>query len=337
MILRVFFMVLGVVAGTLVGCSPKKPVLHVYAGTDSIDPDLVSAFEKEYRCHLKVDTYKLSSNETYDLIFLDSRYVGQMQQHGSFLEFDKAKLPNVTAQFDESYLRLTLNPNMTHSVPYAITFTGVAYRMDTVTPVPASWAVFDNPAYKGKSSLLDNSRETIGAALKLLGFSLNTTNLNELAKARDVVLRWKKNIANFEDAPYTTNLSSAGVSLAQRHNGAAVQRMSEAPGQIGFAFPDEGFPATCNEMVILSTTREPALAHAFINFMYAPENAAKNIQYICTVMPNKGAVAQLPEAFRKNPVVIPPPAILSKAEAIRDLDENNVLYANVWDAIKDSE
>lgn len=335
---------LGAVA--FVGCGPKRPTLHLYTWSDYLDPELVSAFEKANNCRVKIDTF--DSNETmyakmlagsgrYDIIFPSSYQVSLMAQRGMLQPLDKSKLPNVAAHFADTYTSVILNPEMTYNVPYAITFTGIAYRKDKTGEAEISWATFDNPAFKGRSSLLNDFRETIGAALKSLGYSLNTTHPDELKKAGDVVIRWKKNIAKFDNEQYKTGIASGEFVLGHGYSGDIAQVMLEDPDNIGFAFPKEGFSAACDEMVIPKSAKEVALAHTFINFMYDPDNASQNIQYICAIMPNKDAIAKLPEKYRSNPAIIAPAEVLFKAEVLKDLGDANVLYSKVWDTIKATE
>jgi len=330
----------------LTGCGARKPTLHLYTWSDYIDPELVSTFEKANSCRIKIDTF--DSNETmyakvlagssrYDIIFPSSYQVRLMAQRDMIQPLDKSKLPNVAAHFSQTYRSVILNPEMTYNVPYAITFTGIAYRKDKVGKTEVSWATFDDPTFKGRSSLLNDFRETIGAGLKFLGYSLNTTNAIELQKACDVVIRWKKNIAKFDNEQYKTGIASGEFVMGQGYSGDVAQVMLEDPANIGFAFPKEGFSAACDEMVIPKSAQEVALAHAFINFMYDPVNAAKNIQYICAIMPNTDAIAKLPEKYRNNPAIIPPIDILTKAEVLRDLGAANALYSKIWDTIKATE
>ena len=341
------FATLAIAAAVLTGCGPKKPTLHLYTWSDYIDPELVTAFEKDNGCRVKIDTF--DSNETmyakvqagsggYDIIFPSSYQIGLLVQRNMLQPLDKSQLPNVTANFEASYKSVILNPEMTFNVPYAVTFTGIAYRKDKTGDTPIdSWICLDTPAFKGRISLLNDFRETIGAALKSLGFSLNSTNPDELQKACDVVQRWKKNIAKFDNEQYKTGIASGEFVLGHGYSGDIAQVMLEDPANIGFAFPKEGFTAACDEMVIPKTAKEVALAHAFINFLYDADNACKNIQYICAPMPNTPAIAKLPQAYRDNPAILPPPEVLAKAEVLKDLGAANALYSKVWDTIKASE
>ena len=128
---------------------------------------------------------------------------------------------------------------MDHSVPYMITNTGIAYLKSKVKDFEPSWAMFDRADLKGRMVMLNDMRETIGAALKFLGYSLNTRNEEELAKARDVVLGWKKNLAKFENEQYKSGLASGEFLLVHGYSGDILQVQAENP-DVAFAMPREG-------------------------------------------------------------------------------------------------
>jgi spermidine/putrescine transport system substrate-binding protein len=79
---------------------------------------------------------------------------------------------------------------MAYSVPYTVTITCLGVLGGKVPDSSPGACRPRRP--QGPLTLLNDHRETIGAALKFLGHSLNTTNDAELAAAQDVVLRWKK-------------------------------------------------------------------------------------------------------------------------------------------------
>jgi len=198
------------------GCSRKEAVLHVYTWADYIKPELVQQFEKENRCRVVIDTFdsnevmyaKLKAGaEGYDIITPSSYMVKIMDGQGMLEPLDHSLLPNLK-HVDRDYLRSALDPEMHHSVPYMLTTTVIAYLKSRVPDFEATWAVFDRADLKGRMTVLNDMRETIGAGLKYLGYSLNTTNEKELAEARDVILRWKRNIAKFENEQYKTGLAS---------------------------------------------------------------------------------------------------------------------------------
>ena len=339
--------VLGLAAICLSGCGSRRPVLRIYIWADYLAPEIVTDFERVSSCRVKIDTF--DSNETmyaklkeggasYDLVVPSSYQVSIMIQNNMLQPLNKELLPNVIANFDSSYRNVVLNPKMTHSVPYAFSCTGIAYRKDKVGGVAIdSWDCLGNPAFAGRVSLLDDYREVIGAALKSLGYSVNTTNSEEIQKAKEVVLRWKKNAFKFDNEAYKTSLANGELDIVHGYNCDILQVMVHDEEKIVFAFPKEGFAVSCDEMVIPANAKAVDLAHAFINFLYVPDNAAQNIQHMCAPMPNIQGLAKLSEKYRAFPTLLPFPEIMAKSEVIKYLGEADVLYLKAWEEIMAAE
>ena len=328
-------------AAGIVGCRQSKPVLHVYNWADYIKPELVARFEKENSCRVVIDTF--DSNESmyakvkagaggYDLIFPSSYMVAVMKAQGMLQPMNRTLIPNA-ANLDPAYLKLAADPECAYSIPYMISSAGLAYRKSKVSDFEPSWAMFDRTNLAARMTMLNDMRETIGAALKFLGFSLNTTNEAELAQARDVVIRWKKNVAKFENEQYKNGIASGEFLLVHGYNGDVKQVMEENE-DVDFALPREGVSLACDEMVIPKDARNVELAHRFINFLHEPKVAAENSEFVCYLCPNLPSYESLGKEFRDDPTVFLPPDIQSKSEVIRDLGADNAKYTAVWDQIK---
>jgi spermidine/putrescine transport system substrate-binding protein len=225
---------------------------------------------------------------------------------------------------------------MKHSVPYMISYTGLAFLRSRVTNAEPSWALLDRPDLKQRITMLNDMRETIGAALKSLGYSLNTTNDADLAAAKEVVLRWKQNLAKFENEQYKSGLASGEFLLVHGYSGDILQAQAENP-DIEFILPREGFSIACDDMVIPKQAREVALAHAYINFMHDPAVAAQNTEFVQYLCPNTGGYKLLSEETRANPAIFPAPEVRVRGEVLDDLGEANAKYVKVWDEIKGAE
>jgi spermidine/putrescine transport system substrate-binding protein len=329
-------------AGLAAGCAPPgAKILHVYTWADYVKPELVQRFEKEHGCRVVIDTF--DSNESmyaklkagasgYDVVTPSSYQVAIMAQQGMLLDLDRAKLPNLV-NVDPEYLKIAMDPEMAHSVPYMLTNTGFAYLADKVKGVEPTWAVFERADLKGRMTMLNDMRETIGAALKFLGYSLNSTDDTQLDQARDVVIRWKKNLAKFENEQYKTGIASGEFLLVHGYSGDLLQAQSENSA-VTFVAPREGLSISCDDLVILKGAKAVDLAHAYINFMHDPEVAAQNSEFISYLCPNVGGYAKLPAEFLSNPAVKLDPAVQAKCEVIRDLGSDNAKYTRVWDQIK---
>jgi len=324
------------------GCGRgDRPVLHVYTWADYVKPELVRRFEAEFKCRVVIDTFdsneamyaKLKAGATgYDLLFPSSYMVKVMHDQDMLQPLDHSQLPNL-AHIDPDYLKVALDPGMAHSVPYMLTYTGIAYLDGRVADPEPTWAMFDRADLGGRATMLNDMRETIGAALKFLGYSLNTADQGELEQARDVVLRWRRNLAKFENEQYKSGIASAEFLLVHGYSGDILQAQEEN-GDIVFVLPKEGFSISCDDMVIPRGARQTDLAHAFINFLHDPRVAAENSEFIYYVCPNLPSYALLPEEMREDPAMFPPPEIRAKGEVIADLGEDQPKYARIWDQIK---
>ena len=333
-------------AGSLLfcGCRPAKPTLHVYNWADYLKPELVLRFEQENNCRIVIDTFdsneamyaKLKAGATgYDLIFPSSYMVKLMFNQGMLQPLDKNLLPNLKF-IDPDYLKLAMDREMGHSVPYMLTNTGLAYLKSKVENFEATWSMLDRTDLKGRMTMLNDMRETIGAALKSLGFSLNTRDERELAAARDVVIRWKKNLAKFENEQYKTGLASGEFLLVHGYSGDILQ-VQEENEDIEFAVPREGTSISCDDVVIPKDAPNVLLAHKFINFLHDPKVAAENTEFISYLCPNRESYQYLSEDIMKNPAIFLDPEIQAKSEIIDDLGEDNAKYTKVWDEIKAAE
>lgn len=323
------------------GCGRGRPVLNVYNWSDYIKPGLVRQFEQEFNCRVVIDTF--DSNEAmfarlragatgYDVIFPSSYMVQIMQQHDMLLPMEHDLLPNIV-HIDPDYLKMAADSSMAYAVPYMVSNAGLAYRADQVDGVEATWAMLDRTDLRGRMTMLDDMRETIGAALKFLGYSLNTRNVEELEEARDVVIRWKRNLATFDNEQYKNGIASGEFLLVHGYNGDIMQVMEENENVVYFV-PEEGVSIALDEMVIPVHARQVELAHEFINFLHRPEVAAANTEYVFFLAPNMAAYELIDAELLEDPAINLLPEILAKSEVIEDLGEDNALYTRIWDEIK---
>ena len=231
---------------------------------------------------------------------------------------------------------MALETTMDHSVPYTLTVTCLGYLGGKVQDFTPSWAMFDRTDLKGRMTLLNDHRETIGAALKFLGYSLNTLDDQQLAEAKEVVLRWKKSLAKFENEQYKNGLASGEFLLTHGYSGDLMLVRSENP-DIQIAVPQEGAALSFDDMVVPVGAPQPELAHRFINFILDPHVAAELTEFIYFLCPNEVSYQYLSEETRADPILFPPPEVVAKLEMLADLGEGNLKYTKLWDEIKAGE
>jgi spermidine/putrescine-binding protein len=190
-----------------------------------------------------------------------------------------------------------------------------------------------DPRFKGRILMLDDARESLGAALRWKGYSLNTTDPPRLEMAKRLLIEQKPLVRTYNTSNYEDILLSGDVWLAQGWSGQFAKAM-EADPDIDYVIPREGSSLFLDNLVIPIDAPHPELAHAFMNYVMEPAVAAE----ICTTMrystPNQAAVPLLPEHVRRNPATFPPADALARAELIVDIGEATVLFDRLWTEVK---
>ena len=327
--------------------------LHIYTWCDYIAPEVLAGFEKGLGCKVIVDTFdsneamyaKLKAGGTgYDLITPSSYQVAMMAKEAMIDPIDHAKCPNVKANFDPSFASQIIDPEFTFNVPYAVTYTGFAYdkaKMPAGADV-CSWSILDNPALKGRVTLLDDIREVIGAGLMANGFSVNSTDPAQIEAAVKTVLAWRVNIRKFDGESYKTEVPSGSTWLGHGYSTDITQVIvgdeeSGAPARddIGFALPKEGYSIAFDEFVVAKSAPRKDLAYAFINYIYDGEVAKANMDYICGPNPVKPGIELLDDGYRK--LIILNAETLKLGQVLKGLDDQPEvmeMYNRAWDRIK---
>jgi spermidine/putrescine transport system substrate-binding protein len=328
----------------ITGCKSPTANLHVYTWADYIKPELVQQFEQENNCKIVIDTFdsneamyaKIKAGATgYDIIVPSSYMAKIMYDQDMLLPLDQSKLPNL-ANIDPEYLKIAIDPQMHHSAPYMLTYTGIGYLKDKVANVKPTWKMLERQDLKGRMTMLNDMRETIGAALKSLGYKLNSVDDDELAAAKNVVIGWKKNLAKFENEQYKIGLASGEFFLVHGYSG-DILKVKEENEQVEFILPEEGYSLSCDDLVIPKTAKQVDLGHKFINFLHTPAVAAANTEYITYLCPNITSYALLSDEIKNDPGIFPSESVRMKGEVIQDLGENNQKYTKIWDEIKAAE
>ena len=324
----------------LAGCGKPKKTLYVYNWSEYVDPELVAEFEQKNDCKVVIDIFnaneamlaKIQAGSTgYDIIVPSSYMVKIMAEKGLLDKIDKSKIPTLK-NIDPAYIATALDPKMEYGVPYMITFTGIAYNKKDVGDIEPSWSVLENRTdLKGRITILDDMRETIGAALRYKGYRCNSTNENELAEARDVVIKWKANIAKFENEQYKNGIANGEFLLVHGYHGDIGQVQLE-DDNIGFFLPKEGFLISCDEMVIPKDAKNKELAYQFISYIHEGEVAARNMVFTTYWCPNSAALAFMEDADKKS--IIPDSEDFKRGEVIDDLGDALKFYTRTWDEIK---
>jgi len=273
----------------------KSNVLRIYNWADYIPEEVIQQFEKEYNCKVIYDTFasneemfaKIKSGGTgYDIVFPSGDHVKMMINEGLLEKLDLSKIPNFKNIDPIVLSKTTYDPNHEYSVPYMMGTTGLIVNKKYLKDYEKSWSIYERADLKGKMTLLDDMREVFGAALKYLGYSVNTTNPDEIEQAKQVILKWKENIVKFDATTYAQGVVNGEFWVVHGYPENVFQLIpKEDLKNFEFFVPKEGGTLWIDNMVILKDAKNKDLAYKFINFILRPEIAAQISDYLMIPSP----------------------------------------------------
>jgi spermidine/putrescine transport system substrate-binding protein len=307
-----------------------------------LSPELQEKFTKETGIKINISNY--SSNEELLAkvqtggagidVAVPSDYMVEIMTKMDLLEPLKTEqIPNKSL-VNPQFLKQAFDPENKYSLPYIWTTAGIAVNREIYKGPMKSWKdLLDNPALKGKFALLDDVRETTGAALKMLGYSVNTTNPEELKKAKEVLLKAKKNVKMFTSDTIDI-LNNKEVVAAQTYSSDALQAAAKEPGKIEYVIPDEGATWAIDNLVIIKGAKHSEAATKLINFLLSQESELNKVKTILGGPVLKDTQSKLPRDLQNNKALFPDASVMMKLESVKDVGSQLKVYEDIWTAVK---
>ena len=324
--------------GLLTGCGNEdQPMVYVYNWGDYIDEDVLDLFTEETGIEVRYEQYDTNEDmyvkvkaggNAYDVLIPSDYMIEKMIKEDLLFELNYDNIPNAE-QTDPKFLNLAYDPDNLYSIPYMWGTLGIVYDATVVTDPVDSWDILWNEKYAKNIIMLDSPRDTIGVALKALGYSMNSTNEQELQAAKEKLQEQRPLVLAYLVDQTKEKMMSGEAALAITWAGDALTMMEENEN-LRYAVPKEGSNYFFDAMVIPKTAKNKENAEAFINFMCKPEIAVKNAEYIRYSTPNMGAYDLLPEEIKNDGVGYPADEILEKCEVFLDPGDAITLYDSVW-------
>ena len=177
------------------GCNKKdeKQTINFFNYGENIGDGVLEEFEEKYGIHVNQEVFdtpeemytKMSSGAVqYDVVVSIDYLVQRMISEGRLEKIDFDKVPNMS-KIENDHLHKSFDPKNEYSVPYMSGTIGIVYNTDYVKEPIDSWSALWDPQYKNNVLLLDGVRDSLGATLKMLGYSVNTTNPDEINEAKE--------------------------------------------------------------------------------------------------------------------------------------------------------
>lgn len=329
---------------SLSACQTEEPqanVVNVYNWGEYIDKDLLDLFEEE--TGIKVIYSNFNTNEdlyvklkngtsTYDVIMPSDYMIERLRNENMLRKINWDHVPNIR-YVDREYLRHSYDPLQEYSAPYFWGTLGIVYNTELVKEEVTSWAVLWDEKYRREIIMLDSSRDSIGIALALLGYSMNSTQESEIEQAKELLIRQYPLVYAYLVDQTKDIMVNGEAALAVMYSGDAVDAISNNPS-LAYAVPQEGSNLWFDAMVIPANARHPEHAERFINFMLDPEHAAQNAEYVWYSLPSSAARELLSEELRSSAVAYPDKALLDHLEVFRDPGTYVKMYDEIWQAVK---
>lgn len=329
----------------LAGCSrPAISRLNVLNWSDYVAPETIPDFEREFRVRVRYGVYEsaeemlariMSGNSGWDVVFPSNYFIGPMVELGLLSRLDHTRLSNLNL-LEERFQSPPWDPKLEWGVPYMWGATGILYQTHLQPPV-TSWGGMWDARLKDRITMLDDPAEVLGAALRKIGYSLNSGDAAQLEKARQECVAQKRMLRAYANEVVRDQVVAGEVLAAQAWRSTAMRAMEAAGSRLAFAYPEEGFPLYADNIAILHESRRQELAHQFVDYLLRSQVAARVAQVKLESTVNAAARRLLPPAIRDNPVLYPQQDVLARGEWFQPLTpEAQRLRDRIWTEIKSS-
>lgn len=317
-------------------------VLYVYNWSEYMPDSVLSDFTQKTGIKVKYSTYdsneamyakiKTAGSASYDVIVPSTYFVNKMSKEGLLEKIDKTKLSNYK-NLDSKLLSKPFDPNNDYSIPYLWGSTGMSYNEALVSSKVDSWANLWEAQYNNSVLLNDDMREVFGIALKVLGYSANSIDENEITQAYEKLTQLLPNVKMFYSESQKQVYLNEEVKLGMNFNGEGFMA-NEENEQIKYIYPKEGALLWIDSLVIPKGAKNVENAHAFINYLLDPKVAKLISEEIGYASPNSAAIDLLDEATKNNRIIYPNEEDLKNSELQTDVGEALGIYEKYWEKLK---
>jgi len=208
-----------------------------------------------------------------------------------------------------------------------------------------SWDVVFKPENLAKFRdcgvhMLDSADDIFPAALGYLGLDPNSTRPADLEKAADLVGKIRPYVRKFHSSEYLSALATGEICLVVGWSGDIMQaraRAAEANNgiEIGYAIPKEGAQMFFDNLAIPADAQHVAEAYQLINYLYRPEVAARNSDFLSYANGNLASQKLVDPRIFNDKNIYPDDATLQKLFVITARDPATQRIINrLWTRVK---
>ena len=335
---------------TLSGCGQKEDenALVILNYGKYIEPDVIQQFEKETGITIKYEEYESpeemytkykAGSIKYDLICTSDYMIQKLINEGEVLEMDYDNIP-LYENIDPTYVEFSkaFDPETKYTLPYFFGTLGILYNKTMVDEADMdSWNVLWNPKYKGQIIMENSVRDTFVPALRLLDYSINTTDEDELNEALSMLCDQKDLVYSYLVDSSADEMIAGNAAMALIYSGEAAYAQ-DYNDDLDYVVPKEGSNIWIDSWVIPKNAEHKENAEKFINFLCRPDIALKNFEYITYSTPNEAARELIEdESIRNSEIAFPDLSRYDNLETFQYLGtEADQVYGDLWNKVKSS-
>jgi len=188
--------------------------------------------------------------------------------------------------------------------------------------------------------MLDSADDIFPAALNYLGLDPNSTKQADLEKAAELIGKVRPYVRKFHSSEYLSALATGEICLVVGWSGDIMQARSRAAEaksavEIGYAIPKEGAQMFFDNLAIPADAQHVAEAYELINYLYRPEVAAKNSDFLSYANGNLASQKLVDPKILSDKNIYPDQATLSKLYVVMAREPATQRIINrLWTKVK---
>lgn len=236
------------------------------------------------------DMYAKLSNSAvaYDIVIPSDYMIQKMIANDMLLPLNYELLTNY-GNINDDFKNLYYDPSNAYSVPYTYGMLGVIYNsefVDEADVADESWGLLWNEKYAGKILQFNNPRDAFGTAMYWKNLDINSHNYDVWEEALELLKAQKPILQGYVNDEIFNKMKGASAYIAPYFAGDFLT-MAADNEDLRFYYPKEGTNYFVDALCIPKTSRNPEIAHEYINYMIGVEAATANALYIGYASPNK--------------------------------------------------
>lgn len=344
-------LVLAMTVPVLSGCgssADKYPngKVYVYNWGEYIDEETLKLFEEETGIEVVYDEFETneimypkveSGASDYDVICPSDYMIQKMIDNDLLAELNWDNMPNAKENIGAQYYEqaTAFDPGNKYCVPYCWGTVGILYNTTMVDEPVTSWSILWDEKYADNILMQESVRDLFMVALKKLGYSMNSTNEDELKEARDLLIEQAPLVQAYVIDQVRDKMIGGEAALGVIYSGEAIYTQRENP-DLAYVIPEEGTNVWIDGWVIPKNAPNKENAEKFIDFMCRADIALMNFEYITYSTPNTAAQALIEdEDIRNSEIAFPDLTKYNNLETFSYLgEEAEELYNELWKEVK---